>query len=413
MLLQNILSILALAGCLAEANPTPGHGGRGGRGGRKGKDNGNAAASTVVAANSAAANSAAASSTASATVNSNPDESLTLEADALQTGSESNGQGVIADPGQVASLTDSANFINFCAGKTVTNGLQVKGGSCNGIVMGDIPSQANMISSIITSPAPGAQIPSDTNFTVTVQVANLVAGFFTNAASTYYAAPQQLQGGKIVGHSHITIQDLGANLNPSTPPDPTAFAFFKGINDPGNGQGLLSADVIGGLPAGNYRICTMTSAANHQPVTMPVAQRGAQDDCTKITVTGNGNVPNVLSSEVKAEEAAAAASSSAAAAGATPSANQSSTGKASKGRGGNGGGGDGKDSAASSAPPAVTTATTATAAAAATATDAATATAAAADTGKADKGGHHGHHNRKGKGKAAAPVATSACQNPS
>jgi hypothetical protein len=29
--------------------------------------------------------------------------------------------------------SDNANFINFCAGKQLTNGLQVTGGSCNGI----------------------------------------------------------------------------------------------------------------------------------------------------------------------------------------------------------------------------------------------------------------------------------------
>jgi hypothetical protein len=29
--------------------------------------------------------------------------------------------------------SDPANFINFCTGKTLTNGLQVKTGSCNGI----------------------------------------------------------------------------------------------------------------------------------------------------------------------------------------------------------------------------------------------------------------------------------------
>jgi len=29
--------------------------------------------------------------------------------------------------------SDNANFINFCNGKTLTNGLQVQGGSCNGI----------------------------------------------------------------------------------------------------------------------------------------------------------------------------------------------------------------------------------------------------------------------------------------
>jgi hypothetical protein len=29
--------------------------------------------------------------------------------------------------------SDNANFINICAGQTLTNGLQVQGGSCNGI----------------------------------------------------------------------------------------------------------------------------------------------------------------------------------------------------------------------------------------------------------------------------------------
>jgi len=33
----------------------------------------------------------------------------------------------------------------------------------------------------------------------------------------------------------------------------------------------LSATVGGGLPVGVYRVCTMTSASNHQPVLMPVS----------------------------------------------------------------------------------------------------------------------------------------------
>ncbi|KAG4221241.1 hypothetical protein PC116_g30283 [Phytophthora cactorum] len=83
---------------------------------------------------------------------------------------------------------------------------------------------------------------------------------------------------------------MGDSLNPTQPLDASKFVFFKGINDAGDGNGLLSAKVDGGLPAGNYRVCTMFAAANHQPVIMPVAQRGAQDDCTKFTVGGgNGN----------------------------------------------------------------------------------------------------------------------------
>lgn len=124
-----------------------------------------------------------------------------------------------------------------------------------------------MISSILTFPQNGDTVAAEQDFTITVQTQNLQAGAFTNADATYYAAPQQLNGqGQVIGHTHITVQDLGNSLNPTTPPDPTQFAFFKGINDAGNGKGLLSADVAGGLPAGNFRVCTLTSASNHQPV---------------------------------------------------------------------------------------------------------------------------------------------------
>lgn len=43
-----------------------------------------------------------------------------------------------------------------------------------------------------------------------------------------------------------------------------------------------------GLEKGFYRVCTMSSAANHQPVLMPVAQRGAQDDCQRFSVGKKG-----------------------------------------------------------------------------------------------------------------------------
>ncbi|KAH6706591.1 hypothetical protein BKA61DRAFT_527012 [Leptodontidium sp. MPI-SDFR-AT-0119] len=213
-----------------------------------------------------------------------------LDASVVQANSDKDGQDV-PTAGQAASATDAANFINFCKGETLTNGLQVKAGSCNGIVMGKIPSTANMITGIITSPKPMEDLTPNQTFTVSVQTKGLAAGSFTNAQETYYSAPQDLDGsGKIIGHTHLTIQDLGNSLAPTQPPDPVSFVFFKGVNDAGNGNGLLSATVTGGLPAGNYRVCSMTSSSNHQPVLMPVAQRGAQDDCQKFTVgAGNGN----------------------------------------------------------------------------------------------------------------------------
>ena len=155
--------------------------------------------------------------------------------------------------------------------------------------MGKIPSTSNMVSSIIVSPKPAENIAANKDFTISVQTSGLTAGYFTNAAATYYAAPQDLaSNGQIIGHTHVTVQDMGNSLTPSKALDPNAFVFFKGINDAGNGRGLLSATVTGGLPAGNYRVCTMSSSSNHQPVLMPIAQRGAQDDCQKFTVGGNG-----------------------------------------------------------------------------------------------------------------------------
>lgn len=231
---------------------------------------------------------------------------LALNPANVQSGSEQNGLLASgAETGEVAAATDPANFINFCTGKTLTNGDQVKTGSCNGIVMGDIPATTNMISSMIIFPAPGQNIASATTFNISVQMDNLAAGNFVNADANYYSSPQQLSGGNIVGHTHVTVQDLGGNLNPTTAPDPTVFAFFKGINDIGNGAGLLQAEVTGGLAAGNYRVCTMAAAANHQPVIMPVAQRGAQDDCQKFIVTGTA-VPTTSSSVAVAAPTVAA-----------------------------------------------------------------------------------------------------------
>jgi len=213
-----------------------------------------------------------------------------LSANNIQTGSQRNGlANPNADAGTAPSNTDNANFINFCQDQDLTNGLQKEGGSCNGIVMGKIPSQDKMTSSIITFPKPGQDLSENEDFNVQLSVANLQAGTFTEPDVTYYAAPQDLNDdGTIIGHTHVTIQDMGGSLTPTEPLDALKTAFFLGIDDDGDGQGNLQAAVTGGLAAGSYRVCTMASSSNHQPVLMPIAQRGAQDDCTKFTVGAGG-----------------------------------------------------------------------------------------------------------------------------
>ena len=106
-------------------------------------------------------------------------------------------------------------------------------------------------------------------------------GDFTDAATTYFAAPQQLNsGGQVIGHNHVVIEQI-PSLDSTQPTNPRTFAFFKGLNDVAvNGQ--LTADVTNGLPAGSYRICSITTAGNHQGVIGPVAQRGSFDDCVYV-----------------------------------------------------------------------------------------------------------------------------------
>lgn len=79
------------------------------------------------------------------------DDGLTLLPNAIQKGSFNDGSDEIgsAEVGQALSATSQNNFINNCAGKTLTNGLQITTGSCNGIRMSSnnpITGRANFFS---------------------------------------------------------------------------------------------------------------------------------------------------------------------------------------------------------------------------------------------------------------------------
>ncbi|KAJ3256158.1 hypothetical protein HK103_005727, partial [Boothiomyces macroporosus] len=129
------------------------------------------------------------------------------------------------------------------------NGSQLKQGgkSCSSNILGLTPSVDNMLSTLIVSPQDGADFDVSKNQTVSVDVANLVSGFFSDANKQYYLAPQTLNAGNVQGHQHITIQKLdGTNVL-----DPKVFAFFKGINDAATDpqKRSLSANV----PAGSIK----------------------------------------------------------------------------------------------------------------------------------------------------------------
>ncbi|KAI0747050.1 hypothetical protein C8Q80DRAFT_1106183 [Daedaleopsis nitida] len=210
--------------------------------------------------------------------NSDPQKSLTLAPGALQ--DYSSDGNADASAGQEPSITSTNNFINFCLefpDKAKTNGQQVIEGSCNQTPMGVIAAQSKMPSAKFQSPANGATVPANTDLTIAVQMRNMELGHFTNPATSFHMAPQQVNAqGLIKGHSHVTVQKLSA-LGQTEPVDAQDFVFFKGLNDKGT-NGVLSVVVPGGLPKGVYRAATINSSSNHQPALVAVAQRGSLDD---------------------------------------------------------------------------------------------------------------------------------------
>ncbi|KZP15205.1 hypothetical protein FIBSPDRAFT_935307 [Athelia psychrophila] len=297
--------------------------------GAKGAASSNAGAATANSSSAAAASTstaAAANSTAAAASANSGDAqtSLTLDPAVVASGFAQNGQQT-PEAGQVASLTSTNNFINFCAttSQPLTNGAQVKTGSCNPAPMGQIPATTAMPSAKFTNPKNLDNIATaNTAFTVTMAIQNLETGNFVNAASNYFSAPQQLNAqGQIIGHSHVVIEALDS-ITQTTPTDPTKFAFFLGLNAAAQ-NGVLTADVTAGLPAGSYKLTSINTAANHQPVLVPVAQHGSTEDSVYFTVGGAANSTAGAGAAAAGSTSAAAAASTAAkgAAGAKGAAN--------------------------------------------------------------------------------------------
>jgi hypothetical protein len=149
--------------------------------------------------------------------------------------------------------------------------------------MGVIPSKDNMPSAKFVFPANGdTSIVEGTAFTIKMAVKNFQSGAFVNADQNYFAAPQQLnKQGQIIGHSHVVVEAL-SSLGQTTPNDPKKFAFFKGLNSAAV-NGVLTATVTAGLPAGFYKLSSINTAANHQPCVVPVAQHGSLDDAVYVS----------------------------------------------------------------------------------------------------------------------------------
>jgi len=213
---------------------------------------------------------------------------VALDPSVVASGFAQNGQGT-QEAGQVASLTSTNNFINFCltTNQPITNGQQVTTGSCNPAPMGQIPATTSMPSCKFVFPQNFGTVQANQNFTIQMAIQGIETGNFVNAEENYFAAPQQLNSqGQIIGHSHVVIEQL-TSVNQNTLTDPTKFAFFLGLNSAAQ-NGVLTAVVGGGLPPGAYKLSSINTAANHQPVLSPVAQHGSFDDVIYVRVS-NGS----------------------------------------------------------------------------------------------------------------------------
>jgi hypothetical protein len=147
--------------------------------------------------------------------------------------------------------------------------------------MGQIPATTAMPSSKFQNPTNLQDIAPNTAFTISMAIQGMQTGNFVNAQTNYFSAPQQLNAqGQIIGHSHVVIEAL-SSITQTTPTDPTKFAFFLGLNAAAQG-GVLTANVAKGLPAGAYKLSSINTAANHQPVVGPVAQHGSFDDAVYV-----------------------------------------------------------------------------------------------------------------------------------
>jgi len=226
--------------------------------------------------------------------NNNPQNSLTLLSSLVQknsglTGLESGVNGSTT-AGIVASATSNNNFINYCAQskKPLMNGIQTRTGACNPIPMGEIGDFDSAPQSKFAFPTNGGTVPANTNFTVKINIANFHVGVFTNADVTYYSAPCALDPstGNPIGHSHITIQAVSSAASTDLLPV-NKFAFFLGLK--GGAQNGQITGAVTGLPAGSYRLSTVSTCGNHQALNGAIAQRGSLDDQIYFDVVESGN----------------------------------------------------------------------------------------------------------------------------
>jgi hypothetical protein len=189
---------------------------------------------------------------------------------------------------EIKQFPTSAFCSQFLNTVIEANGTQLKEGgqSCSSTPIGMLPCATKIVQTLIIQPEINQELSAAIDNTVVITSNNLEEGFFNDPNVHYYLVPQTLDSAQniIQGHQHITVEFLG---DPLSPPDPTQFSFFKGINEVAVDAERVQLSAT--IPAatitknGIYRICSMSGSSGHQAVVSPVFPRGDENDCIRVS----------------------------------------------------------------------------------------------------------------------------------
>ncbi|KAJ3256157.1 hypothetical protein HK103_005726 [Boothiomyces macroporosus] len=188
---------------------------------------------------------------------------------------------------QQVTVTPQADFCKQSGVGEAAGQQQQSGRMCASTVQGLLPDVNKMVSSMISQPASGATVDAAQGFDIVFKTQNLQTGFVADLEKQYLLIPQTVDPntGFIQGHAQVSIQKI-PNAQEAVPA--SSVEFFQVLDTKPGANGLTTFKV--NVPAGAiktngvHRICTVSATASGQQVLMPVAQRGAQDDCIRVTV---------------------------------------------------------------------------------------------------------------------------------
>jgi len=131
--------------------------------------------------------------------------------------------------GQVASLTSTNNFINYCLTTNLANteGKQSNNPSCNSAPIGVIPASTKVPSLRFQSPVNQQTLRARQPITFQIKVNNFEAGNQVNLDTNYLTAPQTLNGAGLIKGFVTVACDARTSFQDTTPPRIEAPAAFQ------------------------------------------------------------------------------------------------------------------------------------------------------------------------------------------